>query len=104
MQFNSYSYLLLLMPVAAIFWSLPPSWRRYYVLAVSLAFYASWNLTYTVLPIALCGMTWWFGRAITTQPERGKALLAWGTGAVLLVLAFFKYRDFFVQNINATAG
>jgi len=35
MQFNSYSYLLMLIPVTALFWALPVPWRRWYVLAVS---------------------------------------------------------------------
>ena len=54
MQFNSYSYLLLLAVLVPICWAIPPSYRRWYVLALSILFYASWSPFFLLAPIALC--------------------------------------------------
>ena len=54
MQFNSYSYLGSLFCAVAIFWALPSRLRRWYVLAISIAFYASWSPAYVLVPVVLC--------------------------------------------------
>lgn len=98
MQFNSYSYLLLLPVVVAIFWSLPADWRRGYVLLVSVAFYAAWNPLYTAIPLTLCAATYFFARLIVLKPEKARAAMWGGITFVLGFLIFFKYRQFLWDN------
>ncbi|HEY3412185.1 MAG TPA: MBOAT family O-acyltransferase [Armatimonadota bacterium] len=102
MQFNSYSYLVLLIPVTVLFWNLPVAWRKWYLLAVSAAFYASWSVTYAAIPYALIGMSWLVARRmIGASTEKDKSFwLTVGIAAVLAVLAFFKYRDFALVNMS----
>jgi alginate O-acetyltransferase complex protein AlgI len=99
--FNSYSYLIGLAAVVALFWALPARVRRAYVLVLSVAFYASWDWRYTVLPFAICLAAFLFARMIATRPEQGRRALTSGIAVVLAALAAFKYRVFLVDNAAA---
>lgn len=101
MPFNSYSYLALLLPVAALYWAIPFAWRRVYLLVLSVAYYASWDVSYAPLPFLVCGIAWLCARQISAAPEEGKSrYLKLGITLTLLVLAFFKYRLFVLDNLN----
>lgn len=104
MQFNTYSYLLFLALAASVFWMLPNAWRRWFVLFCSLAFYATWSLAYTLLPIGICGLTYLFARGMADHPRRARAHLWGGIGSVVGVLAFFKYRAFVLENLHLDPG
>ena len=54
MQFNSYSYLELLFLAVSSFWLLPLQARRWYVLGLSIGFYATWSPLFLLVPLALC--------------------------------------------------
>jgi D-alanyl-lipoteichoic acid acyltransferase DltB (MBOAT superfamily) len=94
MQFNSYSYLLSLPIVVAIFWMLPIRARRAYVVMLSLAFCATWNLVLIALPLAIALVTYGCATLIRHNPSRAPILLRIGIGLIVTVLAFFKYRGF----------
>ena len=59
MQFNSYSYLLLLAIAVLLFWNLSVRFRHGYVLALSVLFYASWNVYFLVIPMIMCVIVFW---------------------------------------------
>ena len=94
MQFNSYSYLLCLPIVVAIFWMLPPRARRAYVVCVSLAFCATWNVVLVVLPLFIALVTHVCATRMRRDPAKAPATLRVGITLIVLVLAFFKYRGF----------
>ena len=100
MQFNSYSFLLLLIPYLVLFWSIPNSWRRAYLLATSLLFYASWNVVYAPLPLFVCGLAWFCGRRMLADRQSQGSWLRLGIYGVLAILVFFKYRQFLLDNLN----
>lgn len=102
MQFNSYSYLLALFPFTVIYWLLPSAKaRKWYLLIASAWFYASWNLAYAPLPFLLCGIAYLCARRIQKEQGIGASRWMWrGIGIVLAVLAFYKYRDFLLDNFN----
>ena len=92
MQFNSYSYLALLLFAVAGFWALPPRVRRWYVLTLSIAFYATWGPVFVLVPIALCAGVFVMARKIAAEPERG----SWYWTAIAYALAFlvvFRYHQ-----------
>jgi alginate O-acetyltransferase complex protein AlgI len=101
MQFNSYSYLLLLLPIVVVFWIFPSSWRRWYVLSVSLLFYATWNPLFVFVPIGICSSTYLFARMTQVDTRRARAWMWIGITLVLAALSFFKYRSFVVGNLSA---
>lgn len=101
MQFNSYSYVLLLIPVVGLFWALPPTLRRWYVLAMSLAYYATWQASFLAVPLALCLGVYVISLAMRRSPSRARALFWTGIGFILLIFLFFRYRQFLIGNFNA---
>jgi len=102
MQFNSYSYLLLLALAVVLFWRLPVGWRRGYVLALSVLFYASWNAAYLALPLGLAlGAYGCASRMLLVSIGQRRGWLRAGTAFVLVTLFFFKYQQFFLDNLNA---
>ena len=101
MAFNSYAYLLLLIPAVTIYWLLPDRFRIRYVVLASLAFYASWHLAYTPLPLLICAVALACGRKIEAGGDNKKVWLRAGIAFGLLVLVIFKYRDFLLGLVNA---
>ena len=100
MQFNSYSYVLLLIPAVGLFWALPPLLRRWYVLALSLAYYATWQVSFLAVPLVLCLGVHGAARMIQLGPRRARAWFWCGIGFVLLIFLFFRYRQFLIGNVN----
>ena len=108
MLFNSYPFLLGFLPIALlIFFALG---RRSHLLAAgwlalaSLFFYAWWSpAALPLLIISIC-MNYRFGLALSPREQVGQSRRkAWLIGALvlnLLVLAYFKYANFFISNIN----
>jgi alginate O-acetyltransferase complex protein AlgI len=100
MQFNSYSYLLLLVVLVPVCWAIPASLRRWYVLALSVLFYASWSPFFLLAPIALClGV---FAAAVRIASGGGdadggigKSQHRWFVAAIVYALSFlvfFRYQ------------
>lgn len=100
MQFNSYSYLLFLVLVVAIFWTLTPPLRRVLVLLVSILFYASWSIRYAPLPFLLCAGVFLCAHGIVRNPALAKRWLWTGVAFTVSILVFFKYRLFLLDNVN----
>ena len=101
MQFNSYSYLLLLIAVVPLFWLLPMGWRRAYVMLLSFGFYATWNPYFIILPLAVCGVAFAAGGPILKGGSGSGRALWSGVGAIIAILVFFKYGRFITENITA---
>jgi len=99
--FNSYAYLILLLAAVAVFWLLPIVLRRWYVLALSIAFYASWTWTYAALPFLICAGIFICARKMAARPRHARTVMCAGTIVVLSILVFFKYWQFLVDNISA---
>jgi D-alanyl-lipoteichoic acid acyltransferase DltB (MBOAT superfamily) len=86
MQFNSYSYLLLLIPVVGLFWALPDRVRRWYVLAVSIVYYATWNAPFIAVPLLLCVGVHFLAQGLIRNPQHARS---WFRGAIAYVLVWF---------------
>src|ERR1700674_1291757 len=90
MQFNSYSYLVLLLIAVAVFWALPQRARRWFVLALSIAFYATWSPIFIIVPIALCVGVYWMARRAASGQNKN----VWYTTSIIYALSFlllFRY-------------
>jgi len=99
--FNSFSFLLLLPLLVALFWALPVRARRPYMLGLSLVLYACWQVDYVVIPLLIAGAVYLGVRRVLADPGR-KALWTWcGIAFVLAVLIWFKYRAFIFANLDA---
>ena len=105
MSFNSTEFVFFFLVVFYVHWAIA-RWRaaRYlWLFAASSVFYMSWNAKFIVLILAsslldyTCGL--WLER--TAQPTRRKLLLLASLAGNLGLLGFFKYFNFFAENVAA---
>lgn len=109
MLFNSYEFILFFLPVTLLgYFSLGK--RGLYQAAIvwlvlaSLFFYAWWNPVYLALILLSIAFNYFIGLQLvgdnTGVKSRKRVLLVFGIGANLTLLGYFKYANFFVDNIN----
>ncbi len=107
MLFNSYEFIFLFLPITFFVYFYLNKQRltvaaKAWLVFASLFFYSWWNLIY--LPLILGSML--FNFAIGTALGKGsifknrRKLLGVGITSNLLALGYFKYADFFINNIN----
>jgi len=113
MLFNSYAFLLGFLPAALLAFH---AMRRlghqraalFTLVVFSFGFYAWWNTVYLLLLVPLTLATFALARAIASwrlsRPRAARLLMLVGVGANLLVLAYFKYANFLVDNAAALLG
>jgi D-alanyl-lipoteichoic acid acyltransferase DltB (MBOAT superfamily) len=113
MLFNSYSFILAFLPAAVLgFYALGRTGISrasvLWLVACSLFFYAYWKPIYLVLLLFSIGFNFaagiWLGRLAERQDPRRWLVLAVAVGEELAMLGFFKYANFFVDNVNAATG
>jgi alginate O-acetyltransferase complex protein AlgI len=113
MLFNSYAFVFAYLPVAlAGFYLLARRDHRFaagWLAVASLFFYGYWDVRYVPL---LCGsilFNYLVGLAISSECSKKNRrlkglLLGAGIGADLALLGYFKYANFFVDNLNSALG
>jgi D-alanyl-lipoteichoic acid acyltransferase DltB (MBOAT superfamily) len=112
MLFNSYAFIFLFVPITfTVYFALN---RRRLALAAktwlvfaSLFFYGYWNPVY--IPLILGSILFNYAVASILIRRRGRStpsrwMLLVGIAGNLFLLAFFKYMDFFITNINAVSS
>ncbi|MGI9305284.1 MAG: MBOAT family O-acyltransferase [Gammaproteobacteria bacterium] len=107
MLFNSYEFIFVFLPITLVcFYQLG---KRGYVnaatvwlVAASLFFYGWWNPAYLALIVGSIMFNYTAGRVLSARRRRqaaGKSVLIVAIAANLGVLAYFKYANFFVENL-----
>ncbi len=76
--------------------------RLWWLVAASLAFYGWWNLAFVSLLILSMLGNFLLGLGLANRPSR--ALLIFGIAANLATLGYFKYANFFLENIGGALG
>jgi len=71
--------------------------------ASSLFFYSWWNYKFTLLLFCSIFLNYMIG-LILSRPKKNKMILICGLVVNIAVLCYFKYADFFIENINNAAG
>jgi alginate O-acetyltransferase complex protein AlgI len=111
MLFNSYPFILVFLPVTvAGYLVLCRRWPQvtvYWLVAVSLVFYAGWNPDYVPLLLGSATFNYLAGRLIArarAARRGGGALLAGSVAANLALLGYFKYANFFIATVGSAAG
>ena len=108
MLFNSYIFIFLFLPLALLGWYLLNYMEKYklaqmFLVGMSLWFYAYFNISYLAVILLRCalnyGMSWLIAKKDT--PVFRRIMLVMGCVVNLGVLGYFKYYDFFVENLNA---
>jgi D-alanyl-lipoteichoic acid acyltransferase DltB (MBOAT superfamily) len=109
MLFNSYEFIFLFLPVtfAGYFFIHHKGWHQgafLWLLGASCFFYAYWNPVYLLLFASSVLANYFFGQLLASQKWHKLPLLVGGITANLLALAYFKYADFFILNVNTVTG
>lgn len=114
MLFNSPVYIFLFLPVALAVYFLFNRYRmllagKSWLVFTSLFFYGYWNPLY--LPLIIGSMLGNYGIGTSLGKEAGgngrysrQLVFAFGVGANLALLGYYKYADFFLSNFNAVTG
>lgn len=103
MLFNSFQFLVFFPAVTLVYFIIPRKARYLWLLLASYIFYMCWNVKYVVLLAASTLITWTCGQLVDSfrKPTLRKLIMAGGILSNLFILFFFKYFDFFLDNINA---
>ncbi len=99
MLFNSIDFLLFFPLVTAVCFFLPFRVRWVWLLAASYYFYMCWNVKYALLIALSTLITYASGLLIHWRRKRLWVLLSFASN--LAILFFFKYFDFFLDNLTA---
>src|SRR6476620_443154 len=101
MSFASVVFFIFLPIVFCLHWLIPRrKWQNSVLLAASYFFYGWWDWRFCFLMLASSLIDYWAGLWIYTERNAAKRkwILGCALGANLLILAFFKYANFFVDS------
>jgi len=114
MLFHSYEFLFLFFPVTYYVYRLLAGRLQIHVVTTwlalaSLFFYGWWNPVYLWLILFSISVNYTVGYALVAlhrqgRDRRSRILLIVGIGINLCLLAYFKYADFIINNVNLTFG
>lgn len=107
MLFSSYEFVFVFLPLTVALYAITrrldlPAARTAVLVAASAIFYAYFRIDYLFLLLASITANYVIGNRLQRQP--GKPLLVAGIIANVALLAYFKYTDFFIAQINAVTG
>ncbi|RVT92514.1 MBOAT family O-acyltransferase [Sphingomonas crocodyli] len=108
MLFPTLDFGLFFLAAFAIIWAVSGSneWRKILLLLGSWVFYGAWDWRFVALLIASAFLNWGAARLIYAADTRGtqKTVVTLGVIANLGILGFFKYYDFFLEQLGVLLG
>lgn len=111
MLFNSVEFIVFFLPITlALFYFLKAKglhrFTTGFLVVASLFFYGWWNPSYLILIIISMGANFHLAKIVSNQKHkpRKKLLLVGGIAFNLSAIAYFKYMDFMILNVNHLFG
>ncbi len=105
MLFNSFQFLLFFPIVTLIYFLLPGRFRWLHLLIASCVFYAAFIPAYILILVFTILIDYYAGIKISESAgARRKRFLVLSIFANVLILAVFKYYNFFIDNVNELLG
>lgn len=104
MNFNSGAFLIFLPVVLLVYWLLKQKYRWVALLAASYFFYMYWEPRLVVLLLITTLVSYLAAIAIEQKPQYKKFLLTVTLLVCLGILAYFKYANFFLENLFAVTN
>ena len=106
MGFNSFTFILLFLPVLLIGWHLLNKAELFriadvFLIGLSLYFYYSFGVSFLVILLVSIAVNFCLSAVMDKAPNTKKALKVVGVLFNLALLFYFKYLGFFVDNVNA---
>lgn len=105
MLFNSYVFIFAFLPISFILYFLLIKLRyinlaKIYLIVASLFFYGWWNFIYVFLLLASISTNYLISQQIINSLNKRKMWFIIGLVFNIALLCYFKYMDFFIDNIN----
>jgi alginate O-acetyltransferase complex protein AlgI len=107
MNFLSISFItFFIIVLIGLYWAPSRHLRHRLLLAASLWFYASWGFVYLPVLVVPMVISYFCGIRIedSIEPTARRRWLTVGIGLNLLLLTYYKYADFFLENVRLTTG
>lgn len=113
MLFNSYIFIFIFLPLVLIGWYGLNHYKKYelanlFLAGMSLWFYGYFNTYYLAIILVSIGMNYLLSYLLSKVPESSVHRKIWNHAGLLSglilnlgILFYFKYYDFFIENINA---
>ena len=103
MVFNSLHFVWFFLVVSALYRLLPHRGQNWLLLVASYYFYAAWDYRFLGLLVASTLVDYTCGLALgaTHEPRRRRAVMWLSIGFNLTLLGFFKYFNFFADNLQS---
>ena len=105
MLFNSYLFIFIFLPISLMVWFFLNSMGKdkaaqVFLVAMSLWFYVYFNYSYIWIILGSCIFNFWCSWLIKKFPLQKKRIGIFGIIGNLGILFYYKYFDFFIENIN----
>ena len=101
MIFHSLDFVAFFLIVVTLYWQLPHRWQNHLLLVASYVFYGWITPWYLLLLMTSTTIDWWAARRMEADPAHRKRYLAFSLASNLGMLAYFKYANFFIDNVGA---
>lgn len=101
MSFLTLNFLLFLVIAVGIFWSINTKYRKIWILLASYFFYGVSDARMLIILLAVTVDVWLFGKILSRTKEKArKWIYILGFTSCIVTLGYFKYLNFFSNNIN----
>ena len=100
MTFHSLPFLIFLPTVLGLYWLLPHRAQNVLLLVASYVFYGFVHPWFVAIMLVSTTVDYWAGRRMEDDPARKKRYLAASLVVNLGMLGFFKYFNFFIDNVR----
>jgi D-alanyl-lipoteichoic acid acyltransferase DltB (MBOAT superfamily) len=101
MIFHSLDFIAFFLITTAIYWALPARGQNAFIVFISYLFYGWVHPWFLSLVAVTTVVDYWAARAMEARPARKKLMLGASLAVNLGLLGFFKYFNFFVDNVQA---
>jgi alginate O-acetyltransferase complex protein AlgI len=104
MIFHSLDFVAFLIVTLILYWRLPILWQNRLLLVASYLFYGWIHPWFVLLIVTSTTIDYWAARWMEAWPGHKRAFLALSVITNLGMLGFFKYSNFFIENVAAVFG
>lgn len=101
MIFHSLDFVVFFLVTVTLYWQLSHRWQNRLLLAASYVFYGWVTPWFLILLVTSTSIDYWAALRMEADPAHKKRYLAFSIASNMGMLAYFKYANFFIDNVAA---